>query len=589
MALAEIKSALGIDRVVWIDDVFGEPTYDLALLAREYPAIGDDFPELTDALGTGEFGDIDAALQEAISGLDEKRLEELRLALLRIDAESSAGVELEASTIDEICRELGVAKGDCWTFEKADAQLKDGDGNDANIAYLIDLKEGKVSGRRGLDILSQLRANNSNGVAFILTHETSAAEEPGLEKSLEDEIDKAADFSPSITVISKERLTGDEVNIASALSIALKRAGLRKVLYGVLSAASSRAAKAYAITATSLSKIEPERLEQYVYDRGRAEGVSELSVVEQALTAGASSEMRAFFATDAVIHDAVHSLRALQAVTLDNKLIDAGPVLTELRNAEIWDGANVINASLSPLANGDVFCFDEAEPDAPTASKLFVLLGQPCDIMLRPDGKRQSDVGMLVPLHEQTNEAAPVPDPDDHDDNESIKAPELPFTLNGKRFKFNLRDLAYVRLSVLDLACFRTDGCIRVDAGHSAPAGMLSGSRTIYAERTSAADVSLGGPVPVAPPPGTRLPVDDRLLLTMTDTRPWDRIRVGKRLAAFNPAPGQHLLPLPERVTWHIRRTGRIRVPYSSFLLERALKSLGRRAFDLDFTKEPMK
>lgn len=586
MALAEIKHVLGVERVIWIDDVFGEPVVDLAMLAREHPEIQETFPELSPAFAIGEFGDIDTELQQVVSELEAKRREELQLSLLQIDAEKSPAVELEKAMIDDICGQLGVLDDDRWTFEKADAQLKNGDGQDANTAYLIDLNEGKVSNRRGLDVLSQLRKNNSNGVAFILTHESTAANEAELENALEDEIEKAADFSPCITVISKERLSGNAGDVEASLSIALKRAGLRKVVHKVLSTASSRAAKAYEITATSLSKVEPERLEQYVYDRGRREGVSELSVVERALTAGASAEMRNFFATDAVIDQAVKSLRALQTITLDTKLLDAGPILTELHNAEIWDGASVINTALSPLANGDVFCFDDTEPGAPTSSKLFVLLGQPCDIMLRPKGERQSDTGMLVPLHEYTDNAVPMPDPDAPDEDESKKMLELPFRLKGKRFRFNLRDLAYVRLSILDLACFRSDGCIKVNAGHGAPAGLLAGSSLIYADRTAAADVSLQAPVPAPPQQGARLPLDDRLLLTMSETKTWKAVRVGKRLAPFNPGPGQALQPLPDRVTWHLRREGRIRAPYSSFLLERALKMLGRQAFDLDFTKD---
>ncbi len=586
MALAEIKAALGINRVVWIDDVFGEPLVDLSLLAREYPEVRDSFPELAAAFDTEGFGDVDAAIQQVVNDLDDTRRKELQVALLQIDAAKSRSTELALGTIDAACSELGVLAEDRWTFEKADSQLIDGDGNDADVAYLIDLKEGKVSDRRGIEILSQLRVNNSNGIAFILTHEATVEGEAAVEISLEGEIDNAADFAPCITVISKERLTADGIDIGEALSVALKRAGLRKVLHRVLNAASDRAAQAYTLTAKALLKIEPERLERYVYERGRVEGVSELSVVERALTAGASLEMRTFFGTDTVIHQAVQALRSLQAIPLDNKPFDAGPILSDLRNAEIWDGASVINPSLTPLANGDVFRFDDMEPGAPNSPKLFVLLGQPCDIMIRPDGKRQTEVAMMVPLHECADDGAPLPDPNDADEDDVSKAPELPFRLNGKRYKLYLRTLAYVRLAVLDLACFRADGCISVHVGHSAPETLLAGSRAVYRERTTPADHSLLGPVPPVSPTGMRPPVDDQLLLTMSDTKPWDRVRVGRRLAPFKPSPTQPLEPLPDRVTWHLRRDGRIRAPYSSFLLERALKTLGRQAFDLDYTKD---
>ena len=139
-------------------------------------------------------------------------------------------------------------------------------------------------------------------------------------------------------------------------------------------------------------------------------------------------------------------------------------------------------------------------------------------------------------------------------------------------------------MGVLDLACLRSDGCVRVEAGHAAPTALLAGGKFIYADRTAAADASLAGPVPAVKQPGQRLPIDDRLLLTMSDVKPWHLIRLGTRLGAYAPAAGHHMQALPDRVTWFLRRDGRIRAPYSAFLLERALRTLGRRAFDTDYT-----
>lgn len=582
MALDEIKGALGIDRVIWIDDVFGEPSIDLALLARKYPEIQDEFPELSPAFAVQGFSDVDAALQQMINDLDENRRSELQVNLLQRDAAQGPARELATTAIDAVCEILGVVDEDRWTFEKADAELNNVNGDDATVGYIIDLKEGGGAERRGLGILSQLRAKNSQGVAFILTHEAASDGEAALERSLEADIAVPNKLAPPITVISKERLTIDNADVGASLAIALKRAGLRRALHKVLDAATERAASAYVSTAVSLLDLEPERLEQYVYNRGATEGVSELHVVERALTAGTSKVLRTFFGSDPVIHDAIRSLRALQTVALDTPPLSAGSILNDLRDTEVWDDANTINIAFTPLANGDVFCFDETDPNSPNSPRLFVLLGQPCDIMLRANGKRESDAGLMVPLIELNDDGTPIADPNDPDEDEKIKAPEIPFRIKGKRFKLNIRQIAYARLAVLDLACFRADGCVRVEQGQTAPAFLLPGGQSIYDNRTAAAENSLNGPVPAAVPAGIYAPIDDRLLLTMNDGDLWNRVRLGKRLAAFN-VNGHHLGPLPDRVTWFLRRDGRIRAPYSAFLLERALRTLGRRAFDADY------
>ena len=587
MALGDIRDALGIGRVVWIDDVFGDPAIDLAILAKEHPEIVENFPDLAPAFALQGYGDVDAALTEAIENMEELRREELRNKLLQEDAEQAPANELEEGTVQAACNQLGVAVEDRWSFQQADATLAIGNGDDESVAYVIDLKEGGGRGQRGLDILRQLRAKKSKGVAFILTHEAAIDGEAALEQELaaviQADLDPNTGLAPPITVISKGRLTEENANLEAAFAIALKRAGLRRTLYQVLFCASDRASMAYRSTASSLLSIEPERLEQFVYERGRAEGVSELSVVERALTAGASSEIRSFFATDEVVLGAMQALRSLESIPLDNKLLDAGPVLASLRNSEVWEDGKIVNAAFTPLANGDVFCFDGGDPKAPNSPRLFVLVGQPCDIMLRADGKRVSDMAMLVPLTALNDDGSPVPDANEEIGDDSNKTPELPFRLKGKKFKLNLRSMAYVRLNVLDLACLRADGCVRVDAGHGAPAALLAGVRTIYGNRTGAADASLALPVPAIGQPGERLPIDDRLLLTMSDVSPWDRIRLGARLAPYAPSHGGNQTHLPDRVTWFLRREGRVRAPYSAFLLERTLRTLGRRAFDTDY------
>jgi hypothetical protein len=188
---------------------------------------------------------------------------------------------------------------------------------------------------------------------------------------------------------------------------------------------------------------------------------------------------------------------------------------------------------------------------------------------------------MLVPIKELNEDGTPVLDPNDPDeeDKNKLKEPVFPFRMRGKPFKLDIRNLAFVRIAILDLACFRADGCVRVEAEHTVPGNLLLGAKEIYAKRTKAADDALAGPLPQA----NGGQVDDRLLLTMSEGKPWNGMRLGKRIAEFKPQKNNPAAPLPERVTWFLRREGRIRAPYSSFLLERVLRTLGRRAFDSDF------
>ena len=205
MALNDILKALGVERVVWIDDIFGEPEEDLAVLARKYPVIKDEFEELARAFDLEGFDDVDAALTQAIADLNDDRRAELRAKLLELDAENAPAPELAQETVEATCNDLGVAQADRWTFEMADQTIGNGALDDGDVAYLIDLKEGGGLDKRGLDILKLLRAQGSKGVAFILTHEAAPEGEADLEGTLAKDIGAAAGLACPITVISKAR------------------------------------------------------------------------------------------------------------------------------------------------------------------------------------------------------------------------------------------------------------------------------------------------------------------------------------------------------------------------------------------------
>src|SRR5436853_1906585 len=108
MPIKEIREALGIDRVIWVDDVFGDPVVDLAILARQQPEIQEEFQELAPAFAIEGFGDVDAQLAQAIRDLDGNRRDRLRVRLLQKDAEYAPSPALSPGIIEEACNQLGV-------------------------------------------------------------------------------------------------------------------------------------------------------------------------------------------------------------------------------------------------------------------------------------------------------------------------------------------------------------------------------------------------------------------------------------------------------------------------------------------------
>lgn len=582
MELANALTALGVNRSVWIDDYFDSEIGDLFLRMYEDAEATSkvDFEGLRDAI-PNEYDPEGESLRNFIDGLSkgEKRALEALFLAEQSSVHGQAVKELSERAIDRTGKLLGVKDTDRISFGQAEKSLPAicGDG-DEHVGYIVDLTN-RDGSRDGLNTLGILSANGSKGTFFILTHEAARDGEADLESVLRAQF---AELNPGlvvppICVISKERLeTAGEDNdeLANQLKVALKRAGLRRSVHGVLQAVQRSLVNAMTVATDQILEIPPEHLDKFMVERAYNEGVSELHVVERALTATVSEQLRVTFMGDNEVAGHIKRIRALQPVE-----IRPGPSgaphanLDVFRRMEIWEEGPVINAAHSPLSCGDVFVLDVDERARDAAERRFILLGQQCDIQLRSDGRRAQSYAFFVPIVEASEEWVRG--------GNKAKAKLLPFSLNGRKWKIDYRYATQVRLSVLDLATFRSDGKVAFFASQvsSGVPDMLPGLQKHYPGVVkSVLDVFK------SPPDKTQEMKDVGCQLTFTS----DGQYKGVHLAKFKKSVASKGVPATEdRLTWGLVREGRIRAPYSSSLLRDFLSISGRDAFDLDFASAP--
>lgn len=573
MSITETLSALGCSRPVWIDDVFNETAEKLArmLLQNLDLAKSCGFHELQETLVRADFLG-DATLPELIEKLlelGEDRRDEIKEQFFADESVKFASDELSSQGIGKVCELLGVNSEDRWNFDEAEAAIPKlcADG-DESISYIVDLNETGGSSTRGLEILKLLWAKSSKGVAFLLTHETSIDGEANKEVELRGELLKEEGLAGiPICVIAKERFDEqDDDKLKEALKISIKRAGLRRSLTEVVLAAEGFTQRAFVTAAESLLNIVPEQLEAHVFQRGYKEGVSDLHVVERILTSHMSQELRRAFGTDKSVLESAKRLRSLRAIKLASVTGSPDPNLAAFRRAEIWESEDLINASYAPIACGDVFEADSHETSVKSLVRKFILLGQPCDIALRPTGKdRSSSTGFFMPLKRLSAET-------DHEENPRL--PVLPCHIDGASWACDFRAATSAKLAVLDLSSLRNDGRIRVDEAQTAPSDLLDGQLKVFPIRTAAATRVLNGQADLQ-----NSHLDLQLTFSSDDKLKHFHCPI---LAESSKASGG-LPELPRRITWRLRRCGRIRMPYAAALLDQYLKIINRQAFDLDY------
>jgi len=577
--LKDVLQALGTDRVIWIDDKFNKSRDQLATRLVERPELarkaGSDSVRV--AIDNYEFAEGAGGLQElrqVLADMSVSEFEALNSAFVDSDDATGemAAPELKDSVIADTCTLLGIKEEDRWTFADAMNRVETLCVTDSRVSYIIDLNETGGSDKRGLDVLKALHQYKSKGTAFLLTHSATANDEAGKEAELLEDMKKdgglRAEAIP-LCVVSKTRLEVAEgrEGIAEALRIAMKRAGLRRSVHEVLQTVRADVTSAFEAAAVKLLEIPPEQLDEFVVGRAHHEGVSELHVVERAITAEVSQRVREMFAINEGVLASTARLRSLRAVDLGDAPVKAHPNLDEFRRMEVYESSELINNSYTPLACGDIFELDDYECGA-SARKQYLLLGQPCDISVRGEEDRDQEFAWLVPL---VTKSGPVKS---GDDNAKLRA--LQFTLDSKQLFCNFRDVASVRLSILDLASLRADGRVRFDADQPDNNALLTGMRNVIDKRVKASKKALDdGDNKV-----------DALQLCFRSSAPFHAIARAAIKNKETKTIGEAKVKLPKRVTWSLKRTGRIRMPYASALLRDYLSLQGRDAFDLDFTKD---
>lgn len=581
MDLKEVLQALGTDRVIWIDDKFNRTPAQLADLLIGAPDVARKVGNLAvneqlDRHAFDEESDARDILRQLL--MDMKPADRAALSNAFFDAETvltpMATSELSDQVVADTCSLLGIKDEDRWTFKDAMNKVEASCKSDARISYIIDLNETGGSDKQGLEVLKTLHQFKSKGTAFLLTHSATESDEAAKETELlgdmkaENVSVTSADSFP-LCVVSKHRLeaAADRDGIAQALRIAMKRAGLRRSVHEVLQTVKNDVASAFETAALKLLEIPPEQLDEFVVGRAHQEGVSELHVVERAITAEVSQRVRQMFATNGAVLASTARLRSLRSVSLGEGPSKAHPHLDEFRRMEVWESSDLINSSYTPLACGDIFELDDYECGASHGRKQFLLLGQPCDISVRPHQDRDQEFATFVPLVRASSAK---------DGGEKAKLRPLQFTLHGEQLVCDFREAASVRLSILDLAAFRSDGRVRFDAEQPAGAPLLAGMSKVIEARVKAATKALGDSVVTA----------DSLQLCFRTSSPFSVIARAAVKNKETKTIDSAKVKLPKRVTWSLKRTGRIRMPYAAALLRDYLSVQGRDAFDLDFTKE---
>jgi len=342
-----------------------------------------------------------------------------------------------------------VAMGpDDWDRDREDILAKAQDNHGVLCLFDQDLRLADRSESAGMTLLQQtLGMRGGNYVICGLLTQTLGKDE---------ELLKARKFAAKMGLsldqflpISKDRLRGDPMEFADGLKMTVlnyARERLSRQVTDVTKQASEKAQQ-------HMNDIGVYDFEHIVIRSSEGEGVWEPDTLFRLFDLFRYNAFRAMVLDPERRVSLYGDIERMRAIC-DIKTSDWQPdcpsnQVHRIRHAELFDAAKLLNPAHQPLDLGDIFEVGDG--------RYYILLAQPCDLMIRskPMGKRSIDTATLVRI--QTYAKAK-----DHPGEVSSFRLSYFEDQPGREAFVKFRDSFQMSLNVLDLAVFNDDGQCRI-------------------------------------------------------------------------------------------------------------------------------
>lgn len=350
-------------------------------------------------------------------------------------------------------------------------------------------------------------------------------------------------------VVSKAHLKSDLRAFAFRLkrvAIAPRCNALKKIVCEVIESAHEEAKQ-------QLDSLNVYDFEQIVFQSSVVEGVWEPDTLIRIFNLFHRQAARKKAKVHQDLQQKAEEVR--KVVTLPFKPADA-PKSTScsIRRMELYEDGEYVNSYHSPIELGDIF-------QKTKGNRKFVLIGQPCDLMVRSNGKR--DGLCEVVLAEITTKKGNYP----------TSIFELPYfdpdTDDEVWIRFN--NAKTVPLEILDLCVLQNDGVAKVGIEQSCPKELIPAWKSrfdILQEKHNEIHLCYANLIE-SKPTGNTKDLLERYFLEDVPGIVKGSINTRKK-----------------ETNYDLKRIGRVKEPLASTLLRHYAAYLARDAFDHDFTRQ---
>ena len=460
--LAQLFTHLKIARIVFVDDK-AELQTDAGAVIKVLAAKPDAGEALAQFFAGVPLNLDNDALQEQLAArlaeLDGDKLAELR-AVLSGQSENAAEREALGRLQDLLPNETTVHLLTPHAWHERRAALTAECTEERRTLFLFDqeleVDEAGLGFHKGSDIIRDMAEKERAGFGTrwfcgMLTHTVDKGEEVASWRRLEKSEKLDLRFFMPIA-----KATLDD---APAFYGAVYRTLINTYSQTMKSLAADAFEKALEDALERFSDLDPIDFEHMIVKSSGMEGVSELETLIRVYGIIQKDQVKAQILQQARVSDFSVAARTVKDIADVGRELSATSQerLHKLRWEELYESEELVNGYNDPLRNGDLFEIGEGAD-----LKLWVLIAQPCDLMVRSNGERVREdnfkVAVLAPLRTRPlGVEAAVKDgltfPLDHYDHNGAQSAVV-----------LLADATPANLHVLDLAVLNKDGGCQISA-----------------------------------------------------------------------------------------------------------------------------
>lgn len=384
-------------------------------------------------------------------------------------------------------------------------------------------------------------------------------------------------FKDNFIFISKSQLRDDPSEFARRIKITT----ISPMCKDLKKASATVIERAHEDAIKKIDLIDIYDFEQMVFQSSILEGVWEPDTLFRLFGIYHRNKARELARTDSNLHVTAAYVRNLNSISTRSALAPKSRAW-EVRRFELYEEKEYINGLHMPIELGDIF---EIKED--NKSKKFILLAQPCDLMVRKNGRRKQSVTEAI-----LAEIIPSGSNDlgNRDANGNPVTTDAFYELSyfdgtGKTYFVSFQRKHSIKLSILDLCAYQVDGSARLNLNSTCPTHVIPTWQKHYEELVSTIKSFITQYQEICGYCQNISAEEQAKVLALA------RANILMLPTSFSSNNTKNLFagdinPSEQSVMYELERSGRLCSVYSTALLAKFAAFLARTAFEHDFGYE---